>query len=613
MNFKKLTLLLLVFVTLQTGYAQKYTYTLDLVNVKKDRVKVTCMVPQQNIDEVNFIFPNVIPGSYALKEYGRYITHFKAYDENGKKLKLKKADRYNYTILNAKRLKKIEYSVDDSWEEKDGEHFIFQPGGTNISAGSNFVINNYGFFGYVEGMKNVPYEITIQKPANLKGYSYLPITTTSNTTDQLTVNTYDLLADSPIMYCPPQDATFKIGNTEISACVFSENNKITATQVTEILKPIAKALEHFFGTLPVDRYVFMFYLADANKIPKRKGKGLGSGFGALEHNHCSFYFMPENYGYEGLKENLSQVCAHEFLHIFTPLNLHSKEIEDFNFRVPVMSKHLWMYEGVTEYFSQIIQLQDSLITEDAFIEEMKSKINSSKEFDSFSMTQMSKDVITPENQARYLSVYSRGAVLGMLLDILIIDNSNGTNSLRQVLMELTKKYGQSKPFNDDDLIPEIIALTSPEVGDFFKRYIVGSETPDYNTYFNKIGYEFSPTFKRTVYYFGRVGLKYIEKTKQFEFTGVEDNLFGIQNHDIWVSVNDKEVNMETVSDLFVKTFRDNLSTDRVSITIMRDGKKMNFIAKPEPATQTLTDYLGPAAEVSEKAKANFKKFTEKAH
>lgn len=611
---KKQNLLLIILALFfQWGKAQKYEYNLDLQTIKKDRVSVTCMVPQQTADQVDFIFPNVIPGSYALKEFGRYIKNFKAYDANGKKLKVKKADRFNFSILDAKRLKRIEYSVDDSWEEKDGEHFIFQPGGTNISAGSNFVINNYGFFGYIDGMKNVPYDITIQKPSNLKGYSYLTINSTNPTTDHISIENYDLLADSPIMYCPPQDASFKIGKSEITACVYSENNKITANQMVEILKPIGTALQHFFGELPVDRYVFIFYLADATKVPKRKGKGLGSGFGALEHNHSSMYFMPENYSFQSLKENMSQVCAHEFLHILTPLNLHSKEIEDFNFRVPVMSKHLWMYEGVTEYFSQIIQLQDSLITVDAFMDEMRSKINTSAEFDTFSMTEMSKDVITPENQARYLSVYSRGAVLGMMLDLLIIDKSSGSNSLRQVLMQLAKKYGPSKPFNDDDLIPEIVSLTSPEVGDFFKRYIVGSETPDYNTYLNTIGYQFSKEYKQSVLYFGNFGLRYNENSKELLFTDVQENLFGLKNNDVWVSVANQNVNMENAADQFINYFKENKSTETIYVTVLRNGKKMDLAARPQPATRTRTDYIHPSEKMTEKEKSNFKKFTEKAN
>jgi predicted metalloprotease with PDZ domain len=609
MTLKKIFFSLFFFVASgKIAVAQEYTYTVDLQNIKKDRVKVTCTVPPQTADKVDFIFPNVVPGSYALKEYGRYIDKFKAYDENGKKLKIKKADSYNFSILGASKLKRIEYVVNDSWEEKDGERFIFQPGGTNIDAGKNFVINNYGFFGYVDGMKNNPFHITVTKPTQLKGYSYLKITPSNETTDVLSAENYDKLADNPIMYCPPQDATFKIGESEINICVYSENKLVSAAQVSEVLKPIATSLQHFFGALPVDRYLFMFYLADPSKTPKRKGKGLGSGFGALEHNHCSFYYMPESSNASFIAENLSQVCAHEFLHILTPLNVHSREIDDFNFRTPVMSEHLWMYEGVTEYFSHLVRLQDSLMTMDEFMTEIKDKMVSSAEFDSFSMTDMSKNVITPANQARYLSVYSRGALLAMMLDILIIDESNGKNSLRQVMMELKKKYGPSRPFNDDDLIPEIVSLTSPAVGDYFNKYVIGSETPDYTVYFKKIGFDYAPAFKKNIYYFGRFGLNYNESKKQLFFMEVQENLLGLKNNDVFVSINNTSVTLESIRKVYETYFANNTSDAAVTITVLRDGKEMKLTAKPGPATRTLTNYISPSANMDEKASANLNKF-----
>jgi predicted metalloprotease with PDZ domain len=609
MTIKKIVLSLFIFVaSFKIVLAQQYTYTVDLQNITKDRVKVTCLVPPQTADRVDFIFPNVIPGSYALKEYGRYIIKFKAYDENGKKLKVKKADRYNFSVLGASKLKRIEYVVNDSWEEKDGEHFIFQPGGTNIDAGKNFVINNYGFFGYVEGMKNIPFSITVTKPSQLKGYSYLKITPTNETTDVLSAENYDQLADNPIMYCPPQDATFKVGDSEINICVYSENKMVNAAQVSDILKPIAASLQHFFGTLPVDRYLFMFYLADASKTPKRKGKGLGSGFGALEHNHCSFYYMPESSNKEFINENLSQVCAHEFLHILTPLNVHSKEIDDFNFRTPVMSKHLWMYEGVTEYFSHLVRLQDSLMTMPEFMDEIRDKIASSAEFDIFSMTDMSKNVVTPANQARYLSVYSRGAVLAMMLDILIIDESNGKNSLRQVMMELKKKYGPSRPFNDDDLIPEIVSLTSPAIGNYLNKYVIGSETPDYAEYFKKIGYDFAATFKKSIYYFGRFGLNYSETKKQLFFIEVQENLFGIKNKDVLVAVNNTPVTLDNIRTIYENYFANNTSDASVTITVERDGKELNLAARPGQATRTLTNYIAISSTSDAKATNNLNKF-----
>ena len=54
--------------------------------------------------------------------------------------------------------------------------------------------------------------------------------------------------------------------------------------------------------------------------------------------------------------------------------MHSNEIHYFDFNTPKMSKHLWMYEGVTEYFANLFQVNQGLITEDAFYRRMDDKI-----------------------------------------------------------------------------------------------------------------------------------------------------------------------------------------------------------------------------------------------
>jgi predicted metalloprotease with PDZ domain len=55
--------------------------------------------------------------------------------------------------------------------------------------------------------------------------------------------------------------------------------------------------------------------------------------------------------YQLMPEELvkSMMDTHEFFHIVTH-SIHSKEIQDFDYNDPKMSEHLWMYEGVTEYF-----------------------------------------------------------------------------------------------------------------------------------------------------------------------------------------------------------------------------------------------------------------------
>jgi predicted metalloprotease with PDZ domain len=44
-----------------------------------------------------------------------------------------------------------------------------------------------------------------------------------------------------------------------------------------------------------------------------------------------------------------------------------------------------------------------------------------------------------------------------------------------LLLDLSKKYGKNKAFDDDQLFDEITKMTYPEIGDFFNRYVKGTE------------------------------------------------------------------------------------------------------------------------------------------
>jgi predicted metalloprotease with PDZ domain len=79
------------------------------------------------------------------------------------------------------------------------------------------------------------------------------------------------------------------------------------------------------------------------------------GFGALEHPTATTVVLPEVMPKEELVKSMMDVVSHEFFHIVTPLSIHSKEIQDFDYNDPKMSQHLWMYEGVTEYFANLFK------------------------------------------------------------------------------------------------------------------------------------------------------------------------------------------------------------------------------------------------------------------
>src|SRR5688572_32364643 len=113
---KKNFLLMLLFLSPAALLAQQqYNISLDLKNVKNDQVKVVIHTPEIKEPTAQYVIPSVIPGSYSKKDYGRFITDFKAYDKKGKKLKTSKSNENLFVISDAKKLHRLEYLVNDSW------------------------------------------------------------------------------------------------------------------------------------------------------------------------------------------------------------------------------------------------------------------------------------------------------------------------------------------------------------------------------------------------------------------------------------------------------------------------------------------------------------------
>jgi len=91
---------------------------------------------------------------------------------------------------------------------------------------------------------------------------------------------------------------------------------------------------------------------------------------------------------------MTDVVSHEFFHIVTPLSVHSEDVHYFDYNTPTFSKHLWMYEGVTEYFATLFQVDQGLVEDADFYKKIIGKIDASKRFnDAMSFTIMSENIL----------------------------------------------------------------------------------------------------------------------------------------------------------------------------------------------------------------------------
>lgn len=554
---------------------EKVEVNINLNDIKNDKVFVSVNAPSILTDTITFRLPKMVPGTYSNDNYGRYIDDLKAYDSRGNSLEVKKIDTNSWFIAKAKTLDKITYWVNDTFDTETGKTFgdedIFSPAGSNIDAGKNIMLNTHCFVGYFTNFMSIPYRLTVLHPAQLWGATSMIDQDSTATNDVFISSRYAELVENPIMYAKPDYTTFTVDGMEILIAVYSPTGKFTAESITPEMKTMMTAQKHFLGNInSTKKYSVLLYLSTS------KNDALGSG--ALEHPTATTVVFPERILKEQLITLMKDVVSHEFFHTLTPLTIHSQEIQNFDYNAPKMSKHLWMYEGITEYFSNLFQINQGLIDETEFYGRIAEKIENSKKMDDMiPFTIMSANVLTKPYKDQYLNVYEKGALIGMCIDIIIREKSNGTKGILDLMQKLSNEYGVSKAFNDEDLFAKITELTYPEVGYFLKTYVSGSTPIPYETYLAKVGVAKVP-LKIPASIFEKDNKQYIAKTDKKSEIIINSDMplndfftnLGLEAGDIIIAVNDKNYTSNNVDEILYdcENWKEN---DAITLKIRRNG------------------------------------------
>ncbi len=546
---------------------------IDLVNIVDDKVTVTLTTPKFTKDEVVFNIPKIIPGTYSVDDYGKFIENVTAFDAAGKTLAVEKKDDNSWGIKNGSKLTKITYQVNDTYDTEN-THKIFSPAGTNIEAEKNILVNTHGFVGYFTGYNESPYRVKIMHPENLWGASSLTDLDASATSDVFELSRYAELVENPIMYAKKDMSTFTIQGMDILISVYSPNGTHTAESLSADMKRMMNAQKTFLGSFNSNKkYSVLIYLSDM------QNENDAHGFGALEHPTCTTVVMPEAMGKNELAEQLKDVVSHEFFHIVTPLAIHSNEIHYFDFNSPKMSQHLWMYEGVTEYFANLFQVNQGLIDETEFFGRMAGKIsNAARMDDQMSFTTMSANVLDEPYKEQYLNVYEKGALIGMCLDIIIREESQGQRGILDLMQKLSAKYGAQKPFNDQELFATITTLTYPAVGEFLATHVAGETPIPYDAFFAKMG-----VTKKVVQVAGNPFIKDQRPLITVNPASKEiivlpasplNSFFtelGLESGDVILAINDTNYNLDNIYDMIMASEGWN-QDDAISVRIRRADK-----------------------------------------
>ncbi|MFY0652342.1 MAG: peptidase M61 [Cyclobacteriaceae bacterium] len=547
-----------------------YQVDIDLNNVIDDKVKVTVKVPPIEAAEIEYHIPKIVPGTYTIYDFGRFISDFHAYDKDRNELPVDSLTANRRLIKEANKLVELSYLVEDTYDTDKG-NFVFEPAGSNIEVNKVFILNNYAFIGYLKGYKDLPYTVKIKHPAKLFGTTSLTKQGHTDSLDTYTASNYFQLSDGPIMYSKPDTTSFEIGGANIMVSVYSptdsSRSELLSWYIQETLEAQAAYLNH---QMPVDHYTFLIY-----HFP-----GIFSGslaHGALEHSYSSLYSLPDLHPIL-ISQTIKDFVAHEFFHIVTPLNIHSEEIENFDFIEPKMSKHLWLYEGVTEYAAGLAQVKYGQMDMQQYLELLLKKTRSSLNYnDDLPFTELSLGCLD-EYKSQYGNVYVKGALIGLCLDILLRQYSGGTYGIQELMTDLSKKYGKNKSFSDDELFDVITEMTYPQIRDFFKKHVEGSEKLPLEQVFDAVGLRLTQESERNELSLGNIGFSAKSKENNLLITDTSDlNKFGRElgywEGDILYKFDGVKVTAENFEMVFEKFRRNHSEGDMIEVEVLRKNNK----------------------------------------
>lgn len=462
----------------EADLSESFYVHIDLKDRSDDTFKVEMYVDGLSADNAVMQFAATVPGTYDILNVGRFVQGFEVRDEDGKRIESEAISTNQWRISRPADAHKITYQVKETFDTEVLEYPVYAMAGTSIEE-DHVLLNTPMVIGYPAGLKDRDYFVSLSYPGHWTVGTALPVYEeyVYQATD------FDHLADSPILMGTLSSSTLDVGGADINVHVYSTSNGVTSDEVLGDVKQILLDAEAFLKELPTDQYDFLYHFGDVHA-------------GALEHSKSSVYVLRDaayaevNYG-----PLVKGISAHEFFHVVTPLNIHSEIIADFNFESPTPSQHLWLYEGVTEWASDFMQYRNGSMSLASLLAELKIKSRvDQQEFDlDFSLQQIGSEAYTAQGSPQFNNIYYRGALVASLLDIRLLELSNGTHGLREVILELIDKFGPDHAFSEAGFFDTFVSMTYPEIADFFDDYVKDTQSLPITDYYAKVGIAYDPS------------------------------------------------------------------------------------------------------------------------
>jgi predicted metalloprotease with PDZ domain len=417
---------------------------------------------------VELKLPVWTPGYYMVMDYAKYVINFKVSDNSGKTIPWEKTHK-NIWLINPGGTGSISVSYDV---------FAFRTSVADsfLDDGRGF-ISPTGIFMYPSGQKD--------NPVTVKIIPYEKFTKISTGLDPVPGNhntfyasDFDVLYDCPILAGNQEIVTFETGG--IPYTIAAENlGRLDRTKLAEDFKKIVESATSVIGEVPYKHYTFIM---------------MNRGMGGLEHTNSMAVFTNrlDNTSAE-LSDGWLSFIAHEFFHLYNVKTIRPIALGPFDYDKENYTNMLWLSEGGTVYYENLILNRAGFFSRDDVFRELKTSISNYENIPGHlfqSVAQSSYDTWMlffnrSENASNTtISYYDKGCAISLLLDLKIRHESGNKKSLDDVMKTLYQVYYKDKKrgFADKEFREECEKAAGSSLSEIFDVYIPTVREIDYSKY-----------------------------------------------------------------------------------------------------------------------------------
>ena len=515
------TLVLLINSVLLIG--QKINYKLKMPNPQSHYFEVEMILEGFKEKQLEIKMPVWAPGSYLVREFSKNVNQVLAFDENKVSIKTIKTAKNTWQLQNASKGKKIiiKYEV-----------YAFE-----LSVRTSFLDLTHGFvsgsgvFMYVNSHQQLPGQLEIIPYYEFKVISTaLPLSTISISRDGSKVFdflNYDHLVDCPIEIGNQVEFHFMASGVKHTVAMYGDGN----FDIDKLKVDMPKVIEsetQVFGENPNKDYLFIVH-------------NVVDGQGGLEHMNSTTLSV-NRWSYSGADYlGFLNLVAHEYFHLWNVKRFRPIELGPFDYDKENYTSLLWVMEGFTSYYDELIMRRAGLMSQEEFISKIQNSINyvegsvgsrvqsvAHASFDAWI-----KAYRPNENSSNTtMTYYSRGQIIAAVFDLMIIDKYKGKKCLDDFMRYVYVKYAKElkRGITDQEFKQELEKFLEMDLAIFYAKYIDGTEIIPYAEYFSKVGIDViysgskKPSFGASVRQEGgNVIVKNVRSGSSAEMAGISVN------------------------------------------------------------------------------------------